>query len=111
MRFELLLLAELGFGLDLDQFAVSGVSRDLAGVSPRSGRAVGSLEAAPFQGKLLQLPAFVRDGGSASWNDILDGLELSGHFLMRDVLTDRSSMVAESRGRLVERLRRAAGQA
>jgi len=57
------------------------------------------------------LPSFVREGGIAAWPDILDGLALSGHFLMRDLLTDRSAPVAEARDRLVERLRRAAGRA
>ena len=54
---------------------------------------------------------FVAEGGTASWPEILDGLALSGHFLLRDIITDRSAPVAEARIRLVERLRRAAGQA
>ena len=111
VRYELLLLAELGFGLDLDRCAVSGGNDDLVAVSPRSGRAVSAAEAEPYADKLLPLPQFVRDGGIAPWADILDGLALSGHFLMRDLLTDRSAPVAEARVRLVERLRRAAGQA
>lgn len=110
VRYELLLLAELGFGLDLDSCAVSGSNDDLVAVSPRSGRAVSAAEAEPYAGKLLPLPPFVRNGGTGSWPDILDGLELTGHFLMRDLVTDRSAPVAESRVRLVERLRRAAGQ-
>ena len=111
VRFELLMLAELGFGLDLDSCAVSGSDDDLVAVSPRSGRAVSAAEAEPYSGKLLPLPRFVREGGTAPWPDILDGLGLTGHFLMRDLLTDRSAPVAEGRVRLVERLRRAAGQA
>jgi DNA repair protein RecO (recombination protein O) len=55
------------------------------------------------------LPRFVAEGGTGSWDDILEGLALSGHFLMRDVLTDRSSLVSEARVRLVERMKRAAG--
>ncbi|MFL6778298.1 MAG: DNA repair protein RecO [Sphingomicrobium sp.] len=111
VRYELLLLAELGFGLDLDRCAVSGSNDDLVAVSPRSGRAVSAAEAEPYAGKLLLLPRFVAEGGTASWPEILDGLALSGHFLLRDVITDRSAPVAEARIRLVERLRRAAGQA
>jgi len=111
VRYELLVLAELGFGLDLDRCAVSGSNDDLVAVSPRSGRAVSAAEAEPFTGKLLTLPGFIRDGGVASWPDILSGLDLTGHFLLRDVLTDRSAPVAEARSRLVERLRRAAGRA
>ena len=109
VRYELLLLAELGFGLDLDRCAVTGDDEDLIAVSPRSGRAVSAGEAEPYLGKLLPLPPFVREGGASSWPDILDGLALTGHFLMRDIVTDRSAPVAEARVRLVERLRRAAG--
>ncbi len=109
VRYELLLLAELGFGLDLEKCAVSGEEHGLVAVSPRSGRAVGAEAAGPHKGKLLPLPRFVAEGGEASWPDILDGLALSGHFLLRDIVTDRSAPVADARVRLVERLRRAAG--
>ena len=110
-RYELLMLAELGFGLDFEQCAVSGRNDDLVAVSPRSGRAVSAAEAEPYAGKLLPLPQFLLTGGAASWADILQGLELSGHFLLRDVITDRAAPVAEARARLVERLRRASGAA
>jgi DNA repair protein RecO (recombination protein O) len=90
---------------------VSGANDDLVAVSPRSGRAVSAAEAEPYAGKLLPLPRFVLEGGSADWPDILAGLDLTGHFLMRDLINDRSAPVAEARIRLVERLRRAAGAA
>jgi DNA repair protein RecO (recombination protein O) len=111
VRFELLLLAELGFGLDLDCCALSGARDGLVAVSPKSGRAVSAAEAEPYAGRLLPLPRFVLRGGSASWREIAEGLELTGHFLMRDVLTDRSKPIAEARHRLVDRLRRAGGLA
>ena len=109
VRYELLLLAELGFGLDLERCAVTGEADDLIAVSPRSGRAVGAAEAEPYLGKLLPLPDFVREGGSATWPEIVDGLALTGHFLLRDLISDRSTPVAEARHRLVDRLHRAAG--
>ena len=111
VRYELLLLADLGYGLDLDRCAVSGSDDDLVAVSPKTGRAVSAAEAEPYAGKLLPLPPFVREGGSAGWADIAHGLDLTGHFLMRDVLTDRARSIAEARSRLVERLRRAGGLA
>ena len=111
VRYEVLLLAELGFGLDLNTCAVSGTNDNLVAVSPKSGRAVSAAEAEPYAGKLLPLPGFIRAGGQASWTDIAQGLELTGHFLMRDILTDRSRPIAEARDRLVERLRRAGGLA
>ena len=111
VRYELLLLAELGFGLDLDSCVVTGSNDNLVAVSPKSGRAVSAAEAEPYSGKLLPLPAFVRHGGPAGWAEIGQGLDLTGHFLMRDLLTDRSRPAAEARTRLVDRLRRAGGLA
>lgn len=111
VRYEVLLLAELGFGLDLDSCALGGPNDDLVAVSPKSGRAISAAEAEPYAGKLLPLPAFIRDGGAASWPEILDGLALTGHFLERSLLTDRSRSIVEARHRLVDRLRRAAGLA
>jgi DNA repair protein RecO (recombination protein O) len=111
VRYELLLLAELGFGLDLSECVASGSKKDLVAVSPRSGRAVSRAEAEPYGGRLLRLPPFVLDGGTADWQDIADGLRLSGHFLARDVLTDRVAPLGEARARLVDRLHRAAGLA
>jgi DNA repair protein RecO (recombination protein O) len=111
VRYELLLLAELGFGLDLERCAVTGANDGLVAVSPKSGRAVSAAEAEPYAGKLLPLPAFVREGGRASWEEIQQGLALTGHFLMRDLITERSRPVANARARLVERLRRAGGVA
>ncbi|QIK79621.1 DNA repair protein RecO [Sphingomonas piscis] len=109
VRYELLLLAELGFGLDLDSCALSGSQEDLVAVSPRSGRAVNRAEAQPYGDRLLPLPGFVRAGGVGSWRDILDGLRLSGHFLTRDLLTDRAAPILEARSRLVDRIGRASG--
>jgi DNA repair protein RecO (recombination protein O) len=107
VRYELLLLGELGFGLDLDRCAISGANDGLVAVSPKSGRAVSATEAEPYTGKLLPLPAFVREGGRASWEEIEQGLALTGHFLLRDLISDRSRPIAAARARLVERLRRA----
>jgi DNA repair protein RecO (recombination protein O) len=109
VRYELLLLAELGFGLDLERCAVTGANDDLVAVSPRSGRAVSAVEAEPYAGKLLPLPTFMLAGGPASWRAIDEGLAITGHFLMRDLVTERSRPVADARSRLVERLRRAGG--
>ena len=111
VRYELMVLAELGFGLDLDRCVVTGASVDLVAVSPRSGRAISAAEAEPYAGRLLPLPVFVRGGGQASWNEIDEGLTLTGHFLERDVLSARARPVTEARRRLIDRLRRAAGLA
>ena len=83
---ELALLAELGFGLDLAACALTGATDDLAWVSPRSGRAVSRVAGAPWAGRLLALPAFLRGGAPlpASVPDsgeIAEALALTGHFL------------------------------
>jgi len=109
VRYEMLLLAELGFGLDLDSCVVSGANDDLVAVSPRSGRAVSAAEAEPYAGKLLRLPPFIRDGGQGNWAEIADGLALTGHFLRRDLLGERWESLGQARDRLVERLGRAGG--
>lgn len=109
VRYELLLLAELGFGLDLDSCAVSGSSDDLVAVSPRSGRAVSAAHTEHHAGRLLKLPTFLKDGGTGNWPEIFDGLRLSGHFLTRDLLTDRSAPLLDARDRLVDRIHRAGG--
>jgi DNA repair protein RecO (recombination protein O) len=111
VRYELLLLAELGFGLDLDRCAVTGASEGLVAVSPKSGTAVSAAEAEPHLPRLLPLPPFLVAAGPASWADIIDGLRLTGHFLKRDILTERAASLLAGRDRLVDRLRRAAGLA
>lgn len=107
VRYELLVLAALGFGLDLERCAATGVSADLAFVSPRSGTAVSRTAAVGYETRLLVLPAFLRTGGAAKWDDILAGLKLTGHFLARDLLHGRAAEVLAARERLVERLKRA----
>ena len=107
VRYELLLLAELGFGLDLERCAATGRNDDLAFVSPRSGGAVSRSGAEGYEARLLRLPPFLVAGGQADWDDILDGLRLTGHFLERDLLIARAADVLAARQRLVERLKRA----
>ena len=109
VRYELLLLAELGFGLDLESCAVSGSNDNLVAVSPRSGRAVSAAEAEPYSGRLLPCPPFLRGGGDPSWMEIEQGLRLTGHFLEREILTGRAAALGEARSRLTDRLLRAGG--
>jgi DNA repair protein RecO (recombination protein O) len=109
VRYELLVLNELGFGLDLSECAATGAAEDLAYVSPKSGRSVSREGAGSYRDKLLPLPSFLRQGGEACWADILDGLRLTGHFLARDLLIERQVDIMAARERLVERLKRAVG--
>src|SRR6516164_7834407 len=66
VRFELLLLAELGFGLDLESCAATGTTADLVYVSPKSGRAVSRQAGEPWKERLLRLPNFVQGPGAAA---------------------------------------------
>ncbi len=107
VRYELLLLAELGFGLDLDRCVVTGATDDLCYVSPKSGAAVSRGAGMGHAAKLFVLPTFLREGGAAAWPDILAGLAITGHFLARDILVDRRADPLAARERLVDRLKRA----
>jgi DNA repair protein RecO (recombination protein O) len=108
VRYELLVLSELGFGLDLGECTVTGSSEDLAYVSPKSGRAVSAEGAGAFRDRLLVLPGFLAEGSPGEWEDIGAGLLLTGHFLARDLLIERQAPVLAARERLVDRLLRVA---
>jgi len=106
VRFEMLMLSELGFGLDLSVCAASGARDDLAYVSPKSGAAVSAQAGEGYRTRLLPLPGFLLIGGEAAdWGAIFDGFRLTGHFLDRDLLADRRNPVMAARERLIERLR------
>jgi DNA repair protein RecO (recombination protein O) len=95
-HFELQLLTELGFGLELDRCAVTGGRDGLAYVSPKSGRAVSEQAAEPWRDRLLRLPHFLQhpDAGDPSPADIADAFALTGHFLERRVLEPRGTSLA-----------------
>ena len=108
MRWELQLLGELGFGLDLSECAATGTDADLIYVSPRSGRAVSRDAGQPYCNRLLELPAFLLDEAApASERDILAGLALTEHFLERDVLEPHGLVLPQARERLIGLLARA----
>jgi DNA repair protein RecO (recombination protein O) len=109
VRYELLLLAELGFGLDLAACAATGATENLAYVSPKSGRAVGREAAEEYRDRLFPLPTFLLQGGEADWADVQAGLRITGHFLERDVLIGRQAEILAARGRLLDRLKRVSG--
>lgn len=84
--FELILLKELGYGLDLETCAVTGTALNLVAVSPRTGRAVCESVAKPYEGRLLPLPSFIYKEIVPDDKEILDALRLTGYFLERYVL-------------------------
>ncbi|WP_166294480.1 DNA repair protein RecO [Bradyrhizobium sp. 2S1] len=101
IRFELAMLTELGFGLDLDNCAATGETTDQVYVSPKSGGAVSRAAGEPWRDRLLPLPAFLREGegGANSWSDqdLLDGFQVTGLFLLRHVLEPRGQGHSDAR--------------
>jgi DNA repair protein RecO (recombination protein O) len=108
VRWELALLEEVGFGLDLATCAVTGASSDLIYVSPKSGRAVSAEAGAPYKDRLLALPEFLRRGrsGAVTDADVRAGFALTGHFLDARVLRPRNMARPGGRSRLLSYLGR-----
>jgi len=108
VRWELALLEELGFGLDLASCAATGKTADLVYVSPRSGRAVSAEAGEPYKGRLLALPAFLRARatGAVTAEDLRAGFALTGHFLDARVLRPRDMQIPDGRARLLSYLGR-----
>jgi DNA repair protein RecO (recombination protein O) len=107
VRFELLLLSELGVGLDLDRCAATGTREALIYVSPRSGGAVSASAGEAYKDRLLPLPAFLRShDGAASAQDVADGFALTGFFLERYVYEARNLPVPPARRQLLHLLAR-----
>jgi DNA repair protein RecO (recombination protein O) len=103
-HWELGLLGELGYGLDLTRCAVTGGTDDLVYVSPKSGRAVSRAAGAPYHEKLLSLPRFLLEGSTAQAAEVLTGLRLTGYFLERHLLAPHGKALPAARSRLIDRL-------
>ena len=102
VRFELQLLSELGFGLDLGACAATGSQDDLIYVSPKSGRAVSRTAGEPWHDKLMRLPAFLAEPDTVpTADDIAAGFALTGHFLTAHVLHPRGIALAPERERFI----------
>jgi DNA repair protein RecO (recombination protein O) len=98
LRFELALLAELGFGLDLTECTLTGATEDLVYVSPKSGRAVARVAGEPWRDRLLPLPNFLLvEEDDADAEQVSDAFRLLEHFLTRDVLAPRGLAIGASR--------------
>ncbi|MET0746679.1 MAG: DNA repair protein RecO [Rhizobium sp.] len=104
VRFELAVLNDLGFGLDLSECAATGVREDLAYVSPKTGRAVCRSAGAPWADKMLALPAFlaVGSGKAADGDSLSAAFRLSGFFLHRHVYEPRGIDIGATRHGFVQ---------
>ena len=103
VRWELALLAELGFGLDLESCAAGGANDQLAYVSPKSGRAVSLAAGEPYRDKLFPLPGFLIGRGGGGTDEVEQGLALTGFFLERHVYAPHHRDLPPARRRLAER--------
>jgi DNA repair protein RecO (recombination protein O) len=103
VRWEVALLQELGFGLDLSACAATGANDQLIFVSPKSGRAVSASAGEPYRDRLLPLPAFLTKARQAvvTEEDVRNGLKLTGHFLESRILAARGEQLPEVRGRIL----------
>ena len=97
LRFELELLNELGFGLDLSKCAATGTNKELIWVSPKSGRAVCRQAGLPYASKLLKLPEFLKNADNrlssameVSKTDMEAGFSLTGYFLFKYIYEPRN---------------------
>ncbi len=104
VRWETVLLADLGYGLDLTRCAVTGETAGLAYVSPKTGRAVTAEAAGVWTSRLLRLPSFLVGGNEAGPEDWHDGLRLTGHFLARDAFGHHHRPVPAARQMLYDRV-------
>lgn len=108
VRWEIGLLAEMGYGIDLDSCAATGATTGLTHVSPRTGRAVSAAAAAPYADRMLTLPPFLVPGRSGALPanhplvDVESGLALTGHFLENRLFAQLHKAVPQARGRLLE---------
>lgn len=107
LRWELQMLEEAGFGLDLSSCAVTGSRDDLAYVSPKSGRAVSRQGAGEWADRLLPLPQGMLGQGPVSRVELLQGLAITGHFLTRELAPMLDGRpLPEARARLLDLLTR-----
>jgi DNA repair protein RecO (recombination protein O) len=104
IRWEAVLLADLGYGLDLASCAVTGDTAGLAFVSPKTGRAVTTAGAGVWTSRLLRLPSFLVGGNDATPPDWRDGLRLTGHFLERDAFGHHHRPLPAARRMLYDRV-------
>ena len=107
-RWELELLAELGFGLDLSRCAATGGTTDLVYVSPRSGQAVSRAAGEIYRTRMLPLPAFLISNAEPDRAAVLDALRLSGFFWEQRVFAPHDRKLPAARTRFVDRLGREA---
>ena len=110
VEWELGLLKQLGYGLDLTRCAATGSTEDLTFVSPRSGCAVSYGPGRPYREKLFDLPPFFKSNvPNPTFRDIRAGLRITGYFLSRYAEDAGAGELPKSRARFIEQVLRNKG--
>jgi DNA repair protein RecO (recombination protein O) len=110
IMWEIAFLKELGFSLDLSQCAGGGDAMTLAYVSPKTGRAVSYAAGEAYKDKLLPLPDFLKpQGGEPDVENVLKGLQMTGHFFVHRVFAHHSRGIPTSRLLFAERFAKTVG--
>lgn len=106
IKFELLFIERMGYGLDLSSCAVNGSTDNLNWVSPKTGRAVSALGAKGWEDRLLKLPEFLGQNEikSVSKADLLYSLKLTEFFLIKRVYSQYAKNLSSSRKRMFDYL-------
>ena len=99
---EISFLEKMGFGLDFDSCAVTGVTENLTHVSPKTGRAVSASEARPYLDRLLILPPFLKGDGPPNAEQIKQAFDLTSHFIEKFLFHNHGKTPPDARSRLIE---------
>ena len=103
LQWELALLEDLGYGLDLSCCTVTGTTDDLIYVSPKSGRAVSRLAAGKWSTKMLPLPQVMLGGDNETALEIVRALDTTGYFFTNGLAKSLGNRpVPEARSRLLD---------
>lgn len=104
-RFELCLLQECGYGLQLDYCVATGCTQELCYISPKSGEAVSREAGAPYRDKLFAYPLFLRDDNhAATISEIMESLRITGHFIEQRMSDGRHAPWMDARKRMMVQL-------
>lgn len=103
LQWELGLLEEMGYALDLSACAATGTTKNLIYVSPKSGRAVSAEGAGAWADRMLPLPPVLRGEGYGDNSEIAAAFRTTGYFLNAHLAADLGDKpLPEARMRFVE---------
>lgn len=111
LHWEVSLLEELGFALDLASCAVTGSHDDLVYISPKTGRAVSRAGAGDWADRLLPMPQALLGQSGLDFDELSSGLKVTGHFLAKILAELSDKPLPAARDRFFDRIARVAASA